>query len=285
MNTITSPTKAVNSLLFSCLLLLPVAPALAGELERQIESEEAWKALRTSNFQDRHIEDGAAAERMLQVKAPFRAEDPAVVPISITTKPQPDQRIRKMHIFIDKNPIPLVGVLDFSRRSGRADFATRVRVDDFSYIRAIAETESGELFMNKTFVRSVGGCSAPPGASLNESKKNLGKMKMAVVGETTYQEPNLVQLRISHPNITGMARDLLTNMTPPAYFVKAIEVEYAGEPVMKGNFTFSISQDPSFRFFFIPSKEGEELLVRAVDTKDIKLRTPLHCRHLAGASQ
>ena len=259
--------KTFPALLAAFSILLPAAPALAGELERQIESEAAWEVLRESNFQDRAIEDGAAAERLLQIKAPFRAEDPAVVPISVTTRPEPGQHIKKMHLFIDKNPIPLIGVLDFTNRSGRADFATRVRVDDFTYVRAIAETEDGNLYMNKTFVRSVGGCSAPPGASIKESRANLGRMKVAVIGDLAYQEPNLVQLRISHPNITGMAMDPVTRSTPPAYFVKSLEVEYAGDLVMKGTFTFSLSQDPSFRFFFVPDEEGE-LLVRAVDTKD-----------------
>ncbi|MGV0005407.1 MAG: quinoprotein dehydrogenase-associated SoxYZ-like carrier [Candidatus Porifericomitaceae bacterium WSBS_2022_MAG_OTU9] len=262
-----SPNSIRLVLLAACMALLPATSSFAGELERQLESDAAWEILRKSSFQDRPIEEGAAAERLLQVKAPFRAEDPAVVPISVTTKPEPGQRIDKMHLFIDKNPIPLVGIFEFTNRSGRADLATRVRVDDFTYIRAIAETEDGKLYMTKIFVRSVGGCSAPPGASMKKSKQNLGRMKMSVVGNIEYEQPNLVQLRISHPNITGMAIDPITRNTPPAYFVKSIEVEYAGELVMKGNFTFSISQDPSFRFFFVPDREGE-LLVRAIDTKD-----------------
>lgn len=40
--------------------------------------------------------------------------------------------------------------------------ATRVRVDDYSYVRAVAETADGKLHMVKAFVKASGGCSAPP---------------------------------------------------------------------------------------------------------------------------
>ena len=265
------------SLVVGFLYLTCSAPVvMAGEEARRQASDKVWEEqLRPASFADRPITVGAAAERLLKIKAPFRADDPSVVPIAIHTSSEEledGQRISRLHLFLDKNPIPLIGVLELGESNGRADFATRVRVDDFTYLRAVAEvtdvdSTDSQLYMTKTFIRSVGGCSAPPGASMAESRKNKGKMKMRLLGGMKLEEPNLVQLQISHPNITGMAANPLTGIKPPAYFINQIAVEYDGSPVFSGNFTFSLSQDPSMRFFFVPRKRDAVMAVYATDTK------------------
>jgi len=234
-------------------------------------SDRAWEEiLRPAQFGEREIIEDTQAE-IIGVKAPFRAEDPAVVPVSIHTgiPQEEDLHIQRIYVYIDRNPLPLVGIFEMSPRNGRADLALRLRLDDLTYVRAIAETNDERLYMAKAFVRSTGGCSAPPPSKTMEaSRKHLGKMKLGVVGEWKLGEPNLVQLRISHPNITGLAADQRTGMRPPAYFVKTLEVNYDEAPVLRSQLTFAISQDPSFRFFFVPEREGV-LSVRAVDTKDL----------------
>jgi len=77
---------------------------------RQKRSDQAWEEnLRKQNFQDREIIEGAE-QNIFKLKAPFAAEDASVVPISIHTKilQTRDRYIKKMHIFVDKNPMPLV---------------------------------------------------------------------------------------------------------------------------------------------------------------------------------
>ncbi len=254
-------------------LLLTALVASTGAYadRRQEASEQKWQqVLRPAAFGDREIIEGVGQD-LLQIKAPVRAEDAAFVPISIhALAPQtPERHIRDLLLYIDQNPIPLAGKFQFSMASGRADLALRVRVDDFTYIRAIAETNEGKLYMAKAFVRSLGGCSAPPGASLAASQANLGKIKIKTMGAQEFGQPNLVQLRISHPNITGLALDQRTRAYPPAYFVKELAVDYAQTPVLRGEFTFSLSQDPSLRFFFQPEEAGM-LKVRALDTKGLE---------------
>lgn len=236
---------------------------------RQNESDKAWEEnLRKQNFQDREIIEGAE-QNILELKAPFTAEDATVVPISIHTKiPQSSDRyIKKISIFVDKNPLPVVGFFEFTPDSGKADLAMRIRVDTFSYVRAIAELNTGELYMTKSFVRAKGACSAPPPASMEDSKKLLGKMKMKVVGDLALGEPNLMQVKVRHPNITGMAPlKIGSRVIPPAFFMDTFEVDYNGKPIVKATLTFSISMDPALRFYFIPEKEGI-LTVKGTDTK------------------
>ena len=53
--------------------------------------------------------------------------------------------------------------------------ATRVRVNDYSYLRVIAETQSGELHMAQTFVKASGGCSAPAVKNTDEAWLRWGR--------------------------------------------------------------------------------------------------------------
>ena len=263
-------------LTFLALLSLAGVPALpaaaaVGEADfREVASDKVWNEnLRPGFFQDRPIND-TSADAVLELKAPYRAEDATVVPISIHTKTdQSDDRyIRRIHVFIDKNPVPLVGIFELTPASGRADLAMRVRVDDFSFIRAIAETNSGELYMVKSFVRASGACSAPPPKSIEDSIANIGAMRIRTVGELELNKPNLVQLMIKHPNITGLQPMTIgSRVRPPAHFVRELVVNYDGTEVLRAQLTFSISMDPSFRFFFLPRGAGT-MTVEAVDTQN-----------------
>lgn len=250
-------------------VFLTVYAGVAPADYRQKLSDKAWEEnLRTQNFQDREIIEGAAQD-LFELKAPYTAEDATVVPISIHTKmPQTaDRYIKRMTIFVDKNPLPLVGQFDFTPHSGKADLAMRIRVDTFSYVRAVAELNTGELYMTKSFVRAKGACSAPPPASMEDSKRLLGKMKMKVVGDLKLGEPNLMQVMVRHPNITGMAPLRIgSHVIPPAFFMDTFEVSYNDKPIVKAVLTFSISMDPALRFFFVPEEEGV-MTVKGTDTK------------------
>jgi sulfur-oxidizing protein SoxY len=90
---------------------------------------------------------------------------------------------------------------------------------------------------------------------------------MKVVGDLVLGKPNLIQLKIRHPNITGMAPlKIGSRIRPPAHFVDTIEITYNGKPIVKASLTFSVSMDPAFRFYFVPEKEGT-MLVKGTDTK------------------
>ncbi|MCS3904559.1 sulfur-oxidizing protein SoxY [Methylohalomonas lacus] len=257
--------------LLGVLLLAGLAsqPALAEPDARKEASRKIWEEqLKPQNFGDRTINEGAAND-VIDIKTPFRADDPTLVPVSIHSKlnEDSDRYVSQLHVFIDKNPLPLVGRFDLTENSGKADLAMRVRVDDFSYVRVIAETNDGELYMAENFVRSLGGCSAPPGEAAEQSKQHMGEIAVKTIGEFKPGEPNLAQLQVRHPNITGMAIDQRTRSRPPAHFVKRVEVNYGGEKVLSADLTFAISLDPTFRFFFIPDGKGE-FEITATDTKD-----------------
>lgn len=218
---------------------------------------ERWLDFRAGVFQKRPIDEHGDA--VIKLDAPARAADAAIVPISITAQfPQtPTHYIRKIYLFIDQNPEPYAGWFEFTPDSGRASIETRVRVEDYTFMRAIAETNDGHLYSAVRFIKASGGCSAPAGKDDEAAAANAGKMRLAVLGQPQSGGPQLAQLMIKHPNRTGMAMNQITRMYAPAYFVRKVDVTYGGKPVMTANVNFTISENPNFRFYFVPKGSGE----------------------------
>ncbi|MGZ8187591.1 MAG: quinoprotein dehydrogenase-associated SoxYZ-like carrier [Methylosarcina sp.] len=240
-----------KTLLYLFLLLMMSAGATGAETD-----EVEWdNVLKGQYFADRTVTESSD---VIELEVPNRAEDPALVPLSIISKiDQSEERyIKKILVLVDKNPFPFVGEFEFTPTSGKADLAMRIRVNTYSYIRAIAEMNDGKLFMAKKFVKASGGCSAPIGADLDASMKRLGKMKFRLEEGLKTAEPALAQLLISHPNITGMQMDQVTRFVKKSHFIKSIKVFFNDKPVLTAKTDIAISSDPNFRFYFIPEKEG-----------------------------
>jgi len=214
------------------------------------------KVLKPQYFAGKTIQKGG---NVIQLTTPKRAEDPALVPIKVTAslKQTKDKYIKRILLLIDKNPVPLIGDFEFTPDSGKADIAMRVRVNTYSYIRAIAEMNNGDLYMVKKFVKASGGCSAPIGADYDAAMQRLGKMKFRLDEELKDGTPTMAQLLISHPNITGMQMDQVTRFKRRAHFIKQIKVTFNNKPILTAKTDIAISTDPNFRFYFVPTKKGE----------------------------
>ncbi|MCS3902161.1 sulfur-oxidizing protein SoxY [Methylohalomonas lacus] len=236
---------------------------------RRAASERVWSdSLKPDNFSGRAVILDRAHD-IIRIQAPEWVEDPTAVPVSVhAVRAQSDEfSIRRMWLFIDRNPLPLVGRFELTPQSGRADLALKVRVDDASFVRVVVETNDGELYMDKTFMRSAGGgCSAAPGPGAQESMDRRGEMKLKFLADPTLGAPVPVQLMVRHPNITGLSIDVETRNRPPAYFLNELLISYAGRTVLKAQLTFALSRDPVLRFHFRPQGVGA-LTVQASDTR------------------
>jgi len=222
------------------------------------EDESAWTtSLKPQYYADRTITETGS---IIDITAPYRAEDPALTPIQITAKiPQTAERyIKTITLFIDNNPVPFSARFELTPDSGKADLAMRVRVNAYTYIRAVAETNDGQLYMAKAYVKASGGCSAPIGTDAEAAMARMGKMKFKLESETLAAgETHQVQLLISHPNITGLQMDQISRIIKPPHFVDEVRVSFDGKPILTAQTDIAISQDPNFRFFFRPGQAGE----------------------------
>ncbi len=220
------------------------------------QDESKWRqVLKPQYFAGKTLLNG---DDVIQISAPVRAEDPALVPVQVTAQllQTKARYIKRILLLIDNNPFPFVGEFEFTPESGKADIAMRVRVNTYSYIRAIAELDNGQLFMVKKFVKASGGCSAPIGADYDLAMQRLGKMKFRLDDTIKQGKPTMAQLLISHPNVTGMQIDQVTRFKRRAHFIKQIKVSFNNKPILIAKTDIAISTDPNFRFYFIPTKKG-----------------------------
>jgi sulfur-oxidizing protein SoxY len=226
----------------------------------------SWLLVRSSLFGDRPIAEGA--DDVVALRAPNRAQDASTVPIAISTRidQSPERYVRKVYLVIDQNPSPVGAIFTFTPDSGRADIETRVRVEEYTWMRAIAEMNDGRLFMSKRYVKAAGGCSAPYGTA-PDFDAFKPRIKLRLDASVVNGQPSLAQLMVQHPNSSGLARDQVTQLYIPAYYVRTIDVTYADKPIMRAEVDFSISENPNFRFYFVPREPGE-LKVVVMDTKD-----------------
>jgi len=241
-----------------------------------------WKKVHESVFASAPI---APADGIVTLDTPKRAEDAAIVPVAIRSGivQRSDRYIDTIWLIIDNNPSPIAAVFHFTTGSGRADMETRIRIEQYTHVRAIAKTNDGKLYMAVNYVKASGGCSAPAGKDAAAAQASLGKMRIRVDSAPVSGKPVLAQLMISHPNDSGLAMDQVTRTYATPHFVREVDVSYAGKSVMRADVDFSISENPNFRFYFVPG-DGGELQAKVVDNQDLAFATSVRLDAARGAS-
>lgn len=234
--------------------LCPFAVAATGEGQSEID---VWSTfLKPKYFGERPIQVGKS---IIELRIPLRAEDAGVVPVSLNAKiPQtPERYIKRMYVFVDKNPKPLAGLFHLTPDMGRADLSLRLRISQFTDVRVIAELNTGELHMDTGYTRASGGCSEPPQfLKLKEARARIGQMKFRSRISDEDKAIALGHLIVSHPNVTGLQLNQRTRAYVPADYVTKVVINFNGQHIMTAETDISISQDPSFRFFFKPRSGG-----------------------------
>jgi sulfur-oxidizing protein SoxY len=77
-----------------------------------------------------------------------------------------------------------------------------------------------------------------------------------------------VDLSVIHPNDTGFELNAVTVMYIPPHFVRSIKVSYGDRKVFDAELDFSVSENPSLRFNFVPTEAGATLRAEVEDSKE-----------------
>lgn len=246
----------MKAALLALVIALSAQPARAEEDEATRASR--WQDLKHAVFGDRTVQDGAG---VIALDAPGRAQDAALVPITVTLANPggaAGDRVKAVYITVDGNPSPLAGTFHFGPAADPRSLKTRVRVDQYSLLHAVAETEDGRLFAAERFVKAAGGCSAPSLKDPKLAMSRMGQMRLRVDNEVPAEDgkPAVAQLLISHPNNNGMQVDQLTHNFVPARYIEDIAVTLGGQSVLQVNSDISLSEDPAITFGFVPHGPG-----------------------------
>ena len=175
----------------------------AGEARR-------WQDVREPVFHGRAIQDAGEEVKLI---APDRAMDAALVPLTVELHAK--KRVTAVTVFIDNNPAPVVGTFRFGPAISPDRIKFRVRINDYTLVHAVAETEDGALLAAEHYVKAAGGCSAPASGQTAETVARLGQMQLH---RTRPLDGAGVpsQLLISHPNYNGMQSHAERRLHPGA---------------------------------------------------------------------
>jgi sulfur-oxidizing protein SoxY len=241
------------------LALLCAAPASTGlasdpaGMEAATDPERAsrWRAISEQIFGDRRIEPTGA---LIMLDAPQRAEDAALVPVTLTM-PEKD-KIRSVYLVIDDNPSPLAAHITFGPAADPGSMQLRVRIDTYTNVHAVAETRDGRLFGTVAFVKAAGGCSAPAGATDEEAIAGMGEMRMRFAQGTDPAKAMQATLMIRHPNFNGMQMNQVTRNYTPARYIDKVSVSYGESKIFDLDTDISLSTNPVIAFSLLPDGKG-----------------------------
>jgi sulfur-oxidizing protein SoxY len=229
------------------------------------EPVDPWPDLVRDVFNGRALADGTG---VIAIDMPARAEDAAIIPVTLRLSlPPGDARsVKAVTLVIDQNPAPVAA--KFELGAGVTMISTRVRIDSYTNVHAVAELSDGTLHVTKTFVKASGGCSAPAAKNADEAKVSLGQLRLrqfAKPEQASATGSREAQIMIRHPNNSGLQMDQVTRLYTPAFFVRDLGIWQGDQLVLKMDGGISISEDPNIRFTYVRSG-AKTLRAEAVDT-------------------
>lgn len=224
-----------------------------------------WPDLAQQVFHNKPLVNG---DGLISLAMPVRAADAAVVPLTVkTTLPPGDgRRMIGLTLVIDQNPSPVAARFTFGRAANITAISTRVRINDYTNVHAVAELTDGKLYVVKRFVKASGGCSAPALKDAAAAKVDLGAMRFRQFKPVHAGMSREAQIMIRHPNNSGLQMNQITHLYIPAFFVNDLTIRQGKTLVLAMKGGISISENPSIRFDYRPDGNAP-FRAEAVDTK------------------
>jgi sulfur-oxidizing protein SoxY len=248
--------------------LLSIALGVRSAPATTPDAYDPWPGLVQDIFKNRPMIDGAD---VIGIDMPYRAEDAAVVPVTLRSKlsPTDERRVVSITLVIDQNPAPMAAKFELGKDAKVSEISTRVRVNNYTDVHAVAELSDGKLYVSKVYVKASGGCSAPASKNPDEAKNRIGQMRYRQFARPE-QGPTSgareAQIMIGHPNNSGLQMDQVTQLYIPAFFINELHVWQDASPVLSMEGGISISEDPNIRFTYV-SNGAKRFRAEARDTQ------------------
>ncbi len=135
--------------------LFGLAPRIPGPDDPEVPNAEVARILR-ERFGDRPIKRGH-----VQLDMPAVAEDGRVVPVIIESDlPMTAERyVKGVHLIVDHNPDAHVAGFELTPAVGSMSISTRIKMKKTTWVRAIIETNTGEVWADYARVLvTLNGC-------------------------------------------------------------------------------------------------------------------------------
>lgn len=233
------------------LLAGAAAPLLGSAAVAQAQMRDRIEAVR-------RLVGGATVQTSgLVLDLPALSEDGSSVPLGVSLTAQlpvsEANHMRTLHLFAARNPTPEIASWEFSPAIGRLQLSTRIRLNETQHVIAVARTSQGQVYVAEREVRiTASGCLARPSGA--EGGQEM-QVRVRLPGKLAAGGTAEIVTLITHPMDTGLAQDE-KGRTIAQRIIRAMDVNFAGVPLMRGTFHRSLSANPYLRFAFTPKSGG-----------------------------
>jgi sulfur-oxidizing protein SoxY len=251
--------RSINAAFICAIMLAAVCTSALAEADPKL-----WPVVKEAFFAKRDIQE----VDFMKIEAPRRAESGAQVPVtfSLDKAAANGVDIKKIYVLVDANPIQLAATYHLTDLLGGFQLATRIRMETDSFVRLVGESADGKLYMAKREIRAAGGCGGTVDNDESAVRAAAGKIKLIVDAPVTFGSPASTTFNIRHVMRTGLQRDLVSQGYVPAFYINKAAFTYNGKELMTVDVGVGTSEDPYFKFNFIPEAPGT-LEVTATDNE------------------
>ncbi len=240
-------------------LVLLLVPVRAGAAEDPLKSA-VWP-----DMQRRFLDQAPVVfDERVRVMAPSLAEDSLNVPVAVKIEGLED--VRRVLVIADFNPI--VKVLEFRPSGARPALSFRMKLQQASPVRALAQTADGVWHAGGMWVNATGGgCTAP---STGRGGSGWADTLNQVQGRIWSQDgARRVRVRIMHPMDTGLAPGI------PAFHLERLSLRDAGgRELMALDLFEPVSENPVFSFD-VPGTAADALTLVGRDNNGNRVEASL----------
>jgi len=214
-------------------------------------------------------EPGVEALHRPLLHVPAATSSGARVPITVemTHPMEPDHYVTALEVVNLHDPVPVKGVFQFTPANGLACVAFQARVDEGqSTVTATADCGRHGRFTASapiTIAAGGGGCAGgtPPALRLEADEIRPPVIRIPrLVAEEPIRRGDIidVQLKIKHPNRTGLAvRDGRFVQETEPFHLTEMEVVFGGERVSQFLLTAALSDSPFITFKLRATREAD----------------------------
>ncbi len=138
--------------------------ALVGGAALLVAAQTGAAAAATSAFEDAIrgvIGEGAAQPGRVKLDIPSLSENgnSVAVTVAVESPMTPDDHVRAIYVFSEKNPFPDVARFHLNPRLGRAEVSTTIRLATSQRVVAVAAMSDGSFFQDeKSVVVTLSAC-------------------------------------------------------------------------------------------------------------------------------
>jgi len=197
----------------------------------------------------------------LQIDAPQKAENGAVVQVELTSK-QAAGNVSSLRLLADANPTPLIASFELGKQV-LPKLVTRIKLAQSGEVIALAQQASGQFQQQRRQVIVLeDGCA---GSEREEPFASSMKMRARLLDDASLGT-NITELKIIilHPMRTGRSKND-DGQVLPAHFMQLMQVVLNGQVIVDAQAGTGISRNPYFTFYIKEAKVGDMIAVNWQD--------------------